>query len=186
MRDLYYFFTASLCEVYATWDTLEWITGSAGLSHRTEMNAQINRPFGEVNYRETAAPAAGEERFAERRRIALLEPDSALRSTLVRLLLRLGVIVSFKHHPQNLVESVSEGNLDGAIVALEYNSPWIVAIQNANAQRQIPIVVLTNAPPGPRAVEVVVGVRFLDKPFDARELCELLGLPSKARIVAAG
>jgi DNA-binding response OmpR family regulator len=137
-------------------------------------------------YAESTPHAVEDERFAERRRIALMEPDSALRSTLVRFLLRLGVVVTFKHAPPKVIEAMNDGNLDGAIVALESDSPWIAEIRQANMMRQIPIVILTNASPGPHEVEVTGGVRFLVKPFDVRELCELLRLPPKARIIPAG
>ena len=130
-----------------------------------------------AEYAESIPNADTEERFAERRRIALMEPDAALRSTLVRFLLRLGCVVTFKHIPPKVIESLHEGTLDGAIVALESGSPWIAEIQHANTERQIPIVILMNTSLGPREMEEIAGVRFLVKPFDVRDLSELLGLP---------
>jgi DNA-binding response OmpR family regulator len=132
-----------------------------------------------------SAPAAAEqpeERFAERRRIALLEPDAALRRVLIPLLLRLGCVVSVKRELAQVIEALQTGPLDAAIVALEPDNVQLEALRAANRQ-QVPIVLLMDVPVGPLTASQFPDIHFLEKPFDARELLAGLNLPEKPTIL---
>ncbi len=129
-------------------------------------------------------PEAG-ERFAERRRIALLEPDPDLRPVLIRTLLRLGCVVSAKRELAQIIETLQTGPVDGAIVALCAQSDCVAALQASNA-RQATIVVLTDDAVEPHLRRLFPAIHFLQKPFDMRDLLASLGLPEKATILTSG
>ncbi len=149
------------------------------------MSTDVSARVRDMDFRETVSAEEGEERFAERRRIALMEPDAALRSVLVRTLLRLGCIVSFKRSPEQVIETLQEGPIDGTVVALDADTPWAAHMHAANLH-QVPIVILSDAPPDPHLTKQLPSVRFLQKPFDMRDLLVHLHLPEKARIIRAG
>jgi DNA-binding response OmpR family regulator len=131
-----------------------------------------------------AAEAQPEERFAERRRIAMLEPDAALRRVLIPMLLRLGCVVSPKRDLAQMIEALQSGPLDGAIVALGPDISWVAALSAAN-QHYVPVVLLMNFPVDPLSARQFPDIHFLQKPFDARELLTRLNLPEKATILTA-
>jgi len=145
-----------------------------------EMAIEMKVPM--LAYREPAAPDDAEERFAERRRIALLEGDTALRPVLIGTLLRLGCVVSVKHHITQVIETLQCGPVDGAVVALEGDLSLLEALAAAN-HGAVPVVVLSDVLPEPHMVKQFPSIRFLQKPFDMRELLNLLHLPQKAVIV---
>jgi len=136
-------------------------------------------------YSDHAAPPDGEDRFVERRRIALLEPDAALRPVLIVNLLRLGCVVSARRELPQVIEALQCGPLDGAIVALEGNRCALDALNAAN-RGGVPLVVLTDTLPEPHMVQKFPGMHFLQKPFDTRELLNALHLPQKAAIIRGG
>ena len=129
--------------------------------------------------------AQDDEQFAERRRIALMEPDPKLRAVLIRTLLRLGCVVSAKRSQAQMIEAIQTGPLDGAIVALEADAMLADSLCAANNHRAA-IVVLTSVPVEPHLVEQFSSICFLQKPFDMRELLAQLRLPLKALIVRSG
>jgi DNA-binding response OmpR family regulator len=135
-----------------------------------------------LDYAASHPAAGGEERFAERRRILLLEPDAALRAVLVRSLLRLGCIVRAKRHPQQVVDALPDEAIDGAVVALDEVMSWAPQLAAANP-RQAPVVVLSYVPPDPYLIEQLPSLCFLQKPFDMRDLLAQLHLPEKAKLV---
>ena len=131
---------------------------------------------------ESTPHADGEARFAERRRILLLEPDAALRAVLVRSLLRLGCIVRAKRHPQQVIDALPNEFIDGAVIALDEAMSWAPQLAVANL-RQVPVVVLSYAPPEPYLVKQLPSLCFLQKPFDMRDLLAQLHLPERAKLV---
>jgi DNA-binding response OmpR family regulator len=149
------------------------------------MNAEVQTRRSENRL---ASPGAdgqqSEECFAERRHIVLMESDESLRPVIVRTLLRLGCVVRFKHSLADVVETMREGWPDGAVVALDPDAELAARLQAAN-RRQAPLVVLIQTAPDPLWSRQMPGVRFLEKPFDVRELCALLKLPLRAPIVPA-
>ena len=149
------------------------------------MSSNTYTQMREIENRETASQAQGEEQFADRRRIALMESDNTLRAVMIRNLLRLGCVVSCKHSQQQMLEALETGPIDGAIIALEANASLAQALDAANNQRAS-IVVLTNFPIEPRLREQFSSIHFLQKPFDMRELLVFLHLPQKALIVRGG
>jgi DNA-binding response OmpR family regulator len=128
------------------------------------------------------APAAGDERFAERRRIALLEHDPALRPVIIRTLLRLGCVVSTKPDLAHVLETLHSGPVDGVVLALAADAASFAALQAANC-RQVPVVILTDEPVEPYLQQLFPSIHVLQKPFDARELLRRLQLPEKATIL---
>ncbi|MBI3733977.1 MAG: hypothetical protein HY259_11060 [Chloroflexi bacterium] len=146
------------------------------------MNTDVYTPLRPAVPLAHLPPAEGEERFAERRRIVLMEPDPALRSVLVRTLCRLGCIVSLKREPERVVESLGDSLTDGVVVALDADLRWAASLQSAN-RRQVPVVVLTYALPAPGEAQKLATVHFLRKPFDVGELFTHLHLPDKAQMV---
>ena len=128
------------------------------------------------------APAAGDERFAERRRIALLEYDPALRPVIIRTLLRLGCVVSTKRDLAHVLETLQTGPVDGVVLALAADAASFAALQAANC-RQVPVVLLTDEPVEPYLQQLFPSIHVLQKPFDARALLGDLGLPEKATIL---
>jgi DNA-binding response OmpR family regulator len=132
-----------------------------------------------------SAPDEGEARFAERRRIVLMEPEGPLRAVLVRTLLRLGCIVSLTRGLDQVLEALRESEPDGALVALEADARTAALLQAAN-RRQIPIVVMCFASPEPHLLKRFAAMHFLVKPFDTRELLAHLRLPEKAIISGDG
>jgi DNA-binding response OmpR family regulator len=129
------------------------------------------------------APTAGDERFAERRRIALLEYDPALRPVIIRTLLRLGCVVSAKRDLAHVLETLQTGPVDGVVLALAAaDAASFAALQAANCQR-VPVVVLTDEPVEPYLQQLFPSIHVLQKPFDARALLSDLGLPEKATIL---
>lgn len=149
------------------------------------MNTEVQTRWSENRL---ATPEAdgqqSDECFAERRHIVLMESDASLRPVIVRTLLRLGCVVRFKHSLADVVESMGEGWPDGAVVALDANAELATCLQAANG-RQMPVIVLMQTAPDPLWGRQFPGVRFLEKPFDMRELCALLKLPLQAPIVPA-
>jgi len=139
----------------------------------------------EIENRETTSQAQGEERFAERPRIVLMEPDNTLRAVMIRNLLRLGCVVSCKHSREQVLEALETGPIDGAIIALEADASLVAALDAANSKRTS-IVVLTNFPIEPRLTAQFSSIHFLQKPFDMRELLSHLSLPQKALIIRSG
>jgi len=131
---------------------------------------------------ESLLPAGREPRFAERRRIAVLENDHALRPVVIRTLLRLGCVVSAKHELAQVTEALQVGPIDGAVVALGGDGACLAALQSANACL-VPVVVLLDQPAEPHLKVRYPALRFLQKPFDMRELLAQLGLPEKATIL---
>jgi len=127
---------------------------------------------------------ASEERFAERRRIVLLENDRALCNVITRSLLRLGCVVTFKRSYDQVLCALREANVHGVVMALELDGAQLAALTAANSG-QVPIVVLTHAPPAPHQADLYPSLRLLQKPFDMRELFTLLNLPQQAKIVRA-
>lgn len=151
----------------------------------TQVDAVVDARTSDLDLPATMAQAEDEARFAERRRIALMEPEAALRSVLVRTLLRLGCIISLTRNPQQLIELLQDGMLDGAVVALEADSLWAARLHAVNSRR-VPIVILGDSPPGPYVTKQLSSLYFLQKPFDTRELLEHLHLPEKAKTTGAG
>jgi hypothetical protein len=139
-------------------------------------------PTAAVPQAESLGPAEREPRFAERRRIAVLEHDRALRPVVIRTLLRLGCVVSAKHEFAQVTEALQAGPIDGAVVALGGDGTCLPALQSANASA-VPIVVLLDQPVEPHLQARYPALRFLQKPFDMRELLAQLGLPEKATIL---
>jgi DNA-binding response OmpR family regulator len=135
-----------------------------------------------VAYRELDTQPEAEERFATRRRIALLEEDPALRPVVIRTLLRLGCVVSAKRCIAQVIETLRTGPVDGAVVALEGELSLLDALAAAN-HGAVPVVVLTDGLPEPHMLERYRSIRFLQKPFDMRELLASLQLPQKAVVV---
>ncbi len=125
------------------------------------------------------APDEGGARFAERRRIVLLEPEVPLRAVLVRTLLRLGCIVSLTRGLDQVLEALRESEPDGALVALEADARTAALLEAAN-RRQIPIVVMCFASPEPHLLKRFAPIHFLVKPFDTGDLLAHLRLPEKA------
>ena len=144
--------------------------------------AGSHAPTAAVQQAENMLPAEREPRFAERRRIAVLEHDRALRPVVIRTLLRLGCVVSAKHELAQLTEALQAGPIDGAIVALAGDGAYLPALQCANVSA-VPVVVLLDGPIEPRLKARYPALRFLQKPFDMRELLAQLGLPEKATIL---
>ena len=128
------------------------------------------------------APAASDERFAERRRIALLETDPALRPVIIRTLLRLGCVVSTKRDLPHVLKTLQTGPVDGVVLAHAADAASFAALQAANC-RQVPVVVLTDEPVEPYLQQLFPTIHVLQKPFDARALLSDLGLPEKATIL---
>jgi DNA-binding NtrC family response regulator len=129
-----------------------------------------------------AAPP-GDEQFVERRRISMLEPDTALRSVMTRCLLALGCVVSAKRELAQLREVLCSGPCDGAIISLAVDVAQLSALQAANA-RDVPIVVLTDGAVEPQIVDQFPAIHFMRKPFDTRQLLVALELPHKAILAA--
>lgn len=127
-------------------------------------------------------PRAGTERFAERRRIALLEYDPALRPVIIRTLLRLGCVVSTKRDLAHVVETLQTGPVDGVVLALAADAASFAALQAANAC-QVPVVILTDEPVEPYLQQLFPAIHVLQKPFDARDLLRWLRLPEKPTIL---
>lgn len=148
------------------------------------MGTVVDARVSDLHLRAAVEHAEGEERFAERRRIALMEPDTALRNVLVRTLLRLGCIVSIKRSPEQVMEALQDGLTDGVVVALEADLPWAERLHAANA-RQVPVVILCDSSPDPYLTNQWPSLSFLQKPFDMRELLVHLHLPEKAKIIRA-
>jgi DNA-binding response OmpR family regulator len=137
----------------------------------------------EIENPETILQAhGGEEQFAERRRISLLESDTALRPVLIGILLRLGCVVSARRELAQVIEALQTGPLDGAIVALEPDHARLAALCTAN-QHNVPIVVLMDSAVDPLTASQFPGIHFLQKPFDVRQLLAKLNLPEKATIL---
>ena len=136
----------------------------------------------EMQNRETMRQAQPEERFAERRRIALLEPDAALRRVLIPLLLRLGCVVSVKRELAQVIEALQTGPLDGVIIALGPDNALLKSLCAANCQH-VPIVLLMDPAVDPLTAKQFPDMHFLAKPFDANELLAGLNLPEKATIL---
>jgi DNA-binding response OmpR family regulator len=136
----------------------------------------------DTSVRSVAAENMAEERFAERRRIALLERDTALRSVVIRNLLRLGCVVSAKRDVAQVIEALESGLADGAVVALERDNPLLETLAAA-VRGPAPVIVLCDVLPEPHMVKRFAGLRFLQKPFDMRELICCLRLPPHAVIV---
>ena len=134
---------------------------------------------------ETPAPVERDDGFLERRRIALLECDTALRAVMVRALLRIGCIVTFKHHHEQVTTALQSGELGGVVLALPMDEAQLATLLEANVQR-IPIVVLTDTSPPLHLAQRDPSLHFLQKPFDMRELLTLLNLPHKATIITVG
>jgi DNA-binding response OmpR family regulator len=145
-----------------------------------EMSVELNVQT--VAYRELDTQLEAEERFAVRRRIALLEDDPALRPVVIRTLLRLGCVVSAKHCIAQVIETLRTGPVDGVVVALEGELSLLYELAAAN-DGAVPVVVLTDELPEPHMVEQFRSIRFLKKPFDMRELLASLQLPQKALVV---
>ena len=137
------------------------------------MSADILLPMHVADEDDT--PSA-REHFAERRRIALLEPDRALRSVLARTLLRLGCVVSLARDLEQVLEALRDGRLDGAVVALDVDARTLALLQSANG-RGVPVVVTTDEP---HPANHGALVHCLLKPFDTRDLLAHLNLPHKA------
>jgi DNA-binding response OmpR family regulator len=129
-----------------------------------------------------AVPTAGDDRFAERRRIALLEYDPALRPVIIRTLLRLGCVVSAKRDLAQVLETLQTGPVDGVVLALAADAASLAALQAANCG-QVPVVILTDEPVEPYLQQLFPAIHVLQKPFDARALLSDLGLPEKATIL---
>jgi DNA-binding response OmpR family regulator len=149
------------------------------------MSADLYLPMKLADETETASPPDGEQRFAVRWRIVLMETDGSLRAVLVRTLLRLGCIVSLTRRLEPVLEALRDGGMDGAIVALDAGAHAAALLQAAN-RRQVPLVVLTVAPPGPDLLKRYPAIRFLRKPFDTRELLAGLNLPEQATLAGDG
>ena len=103
-----------------------------------------------------------------------MEPDAALRSVLVRTLLRRGFVVSLQHGPEQVIAALQEGGCQGVIVALDPDSAWLSRIDTHRGECDVPIVALTYTAPGPGDVEKLPGICFLQKPFDVADLYGLL------------
>jgi DNA-binding response OmpR family regulator len=147
---------------------------------RAEMSVELNAQT--VAYRELDTQPEAEDRFAVRRRIALLEKDPALRPVVIRTLLRLGCVVSAKHCIAQVIETLRTGPVDGAVVAFEGELSLLYELAVAN-RSAVPVVVLTDGLPEPHMVEQFRSIHFLQKPFDMRELLASLQLPQKAVVV---
>lgn len=131
-----------------------------------------------------AAPALDPEleEFAERRRIALLESDAPLRAVIVRALLRVGCVVTFKRRCAQIIAALRMDELQGVVLALPIDESQAELLIEANIHH-VPIVVLMNAPPLPQLARRAPNLRFLQKPFDMRELFTQLHLPHEAKII---
>ena len=149
------------------------------------MSSQVYTSISATEYHEMLAHEQGEDRFAERRRIAVMEHDHALRAVVIRSLLRLGCVVSAKRTMEQIIMALQTGPIDGAIICLEADDTLSATLQAAN-HHQVPIVVLTDRPVEPHSTEQFDTIRFLQKPFDMRELLVHLHLPQKATIIHAG
>jgi DNA-binding NtrC family response regulator len=147
------------------------------------MRAEVSPPLEKVNVMESVVQPANDERFAERSRIALMESDRALRAVMVRSLLRVGCVVSFKCNQAEVVEALQAGVLHGVVMAAELDFHDMAALDAANVQH-VPIVVLTHAPPALHAFNSHSSLRFLQKPFDMRDLFVHLNLSQSAKIVS--
>ena len=143
------------------------------------MSANLLLPMQIADKPEAQSPFDSEQRFAERHRIVLLEPDDLLRGVLVRTLLRLGCIVNLSRGLDQVLTLLREGGMDGAVVALDAEAHAAALLQDANG-RNVPIVVLTYAAPAPDLRKRFATICFLRKPFDTRELLASLRLPEKA------
>ena len=131
---------------------------------------------------QVAAPP-GDMQFVERRRITMLEPDTALRSVMTRCLLALGCVVSAKREFSQVRDALRCGPCDGVIIALGANAAQCAEMQAANT-RGVPVVVLSDGAVEPRFASQFPAIRFLRKPFDTRQLLVELKLPQKAILAA--
>ncbi len=120
--------------------------------------------------------------FTNRARIALLEPDPTLRAVIVRSLLRMGCVVTFKRTLAQVSECLRAGTVHGALVAWELNAEEMTALNDANVNR-VPVVVLTETAPPPPGTAARDPLRFLQKPFDMRELFTQLNLTQAPKVL---
>ncbi|MBI5876444.1 MAG: hypothetical protein HZB53_02235 [Chloroflexi bacterium] len=125
---------------------------------------------------------ADREEFAARPRLLLMEPDPALRRVLASALLRLGCVLNFKRDLESLKATIATGDYSGAIVALDTDLAPVIQLSSA-APPGFRLAIVAHAPPDPVLARRLPDVRFLQKPFDLRELLVILNLPARAEII---
>lgn len=134
-----------------------------------------------ANTLSVAVNSEADRGWTTRLRVGVMESDTALRSVLTRTLLRAGCVVQFRRTLEQTEAALRGGEVD-AVVA-DVDNDRLAAIRLASLVTPATVlIILVTVPADPYLTHLVPGVRFYQKPFDARLLLQDLGLGEPSRL----